>query len=120
MFVEERLTVICFRLLRRSGFEVVHMLGKRFICRQLRGLPARVTASALPLIQGGSGGNGNGARVHPMDPPVHAGGFFFFFCWTRQAVDAAFQGHAFGARPMQIWLPTAARTFFERRAGYGS
>jgi hypothetical protein len=105
MFVEERLTGICFRLLRRSGFEVVHMLGERFICRQLRGLPARVTASALPLIQGGSGGNGNGARVHPMDPPA---GFSFSFCWTRQAVDAAFQGHAFGARPMQIWLPTAA------------
>jgi hypothetical protein len=52
-----------------------------------------------------------------MDPPVHVGGFFFYFCRVPRAVDAAFQGDAFAARPMQpakkIWRPSAARTFFE-------
>jgi len=56
----------------------------------------------------------------PMALLVRGGGFFFCFCRARQAVDDAVQGDAFGVRPMQIWRPTAARTFFEGQEGYCS
>jgi hypothetical protein len=76
--------------------------------------PSRHLASVNRLL------TERGLRSALTDPPIHAGGFSFCFCRARQAVDDADQGDAFGARPMQIWRPTAARTFFEGREGYCS
>ena len=48
---------------------------------------------------------------------------FLLPCWAAPCCDPVFQTDAFQARSapsVEIWLPTAARTFFEGRGGYCS